>query len=145
MSKPMTSQRSPKWWALYITAITLGLTGVVILIVRHDFVFRTFAVLAFVASARLVRMAVQSRSVSSAWQIPSSKVAEGPGRLLWGASIALLPLAGLSLFLLYQSAVDGYHELWPAKMFVGVAIVCAVVWSCLAYNSSGKACSHQTN
>lgn len=129
----MTSQRPLKWWVLYILAVALLLAAVVILIVRHDFVFRTFAMIACVASAGLVRMAVLSRSVSPAGQPPNSKVTEGPGRLLWGASIALLPLAGLSLFYLYKSALDGYHEGWTLKLFAAVVVVSATVWGCLAY------------
>lgn len=128
MSTATAPQRSLKWWVLYLLAIGLFLTGVAILILRDDFVCRTFAVIAFVVSARLVRMAVQSRSVSSAWQTPDSKVAKGPGRLLWGASIAMLPLAALSYLSMYR-----YHTIWAVDMFAGVAVVCALVWSCLAY------------
>jgi hypothetical protein len=131
----MISRQSPrKRRGLFILASVLILAGVATLYVRpHDFLFRTLAVVAFVASARVVRIAVQSRSGSFGGQTADSKETKRPEPLLWTVSIAMLVLAGFSSFFLYRDALDGYHEAWPLKVFAVVAVGCALVWSYLAY------------
>jgi len=59
------------------------------------------------------------------------KIAKGPGRLLWIISLALVPLLGAAFFLLHIGAVNGGHEAWPADVFAGVGLACAVVWGFL--------------
>lgn len=135
MSTTMISQQNPrKRWGLFILASVLLLAGVAILYLRpDDFLFRTLAIVAFVVSARVVRVAVQSRSGSFGGQAADAKAIKRPGPLLWTVSIAMLVPAGLSSFFLYRDALDGYHEAWPLKVFAVVAVACALVWSYLAY------------
>jgi hypothetical protein len=59
------------------------------------------------------------------------KIAKGPGRLLWIISLALVPLLAAAFFLLHIDAVNGGHEAWPADVFGGVGLACAVVWGYL--------------
>ena len=133
MSITVLSQGKPQKERIpFIAAIILVLAGAAILCLTDSFVYRTLAVIAFVASARLVRMSIQSQSGPFGSQAVGRK-SKGPGRLLWSASIAMVVLAGFSLFFLYKNALYGYHEAWPLKLFAGAAIACALVWSYLAY------------
>jgi hypothetical protein len=135
---PLTmSQTTPKKnYALLALAILLLLLGGVGLYLGTDnFQIRTLGLAAIMASTYFIRISrVRERSNFPLAQIRDSDVTKTPGirRRLWILSIAMLPLFGVALLLLYIDAVNGYHEVWPVYAFAGVGLVCAGVWSCLA-------------
>jgi len=135
MSTTMISQQNPrKRWGLFILASVLVLAGIATLYLRpDDFSFQMLALVAFVVSTRVVRLAVRSRPGSFGGQTADSEVIKRPGRLLWTVSIAMLVPAGLSTLFLYVDALGGYHDVWPVKVFAVVAVACTLVWSYLAY------------
>ena len=50
-------------------------------------------------------------------------------RVLWIVSLCLVPILGIAWYLLDSDARHGGHVAWPAGLFAGVGLVCAVVWS----------------
>lgn len=54
-----------------------------------------------------------------------------PTRRMWITGVAMFVVLGVSSFYLYKDALDGYHEVWPLYLFVGVGLVCTVFWSYL--------------
>jgi hypothetical protein len=142
MSVTVSQNVSGKRYGLFVLAILiLLLGGVGIYVGSHNYPIRALGLAAVMASAYLVRIShVRDRS-----DLPEAqgrgkdlKRAKGPGRLLWIISLALVLLLGASLFLLYIDAVNGGHEAWPADVFAGVVLACAVVWGYLAAKIFGS-------
>jgi uncharacterized membrane protein len=50
---------------------------------------------------------------------------------MWTVGGLSLLLIGISGFLLYQDAVQGYHKVWPVYLFVGTIVVCGSFLSAL--------------
>jgi FtsH-binding integral membrane protein len=60
-------------------------------------------------------------------------------RRLWVTSIALVPLLGVALILMFVDAANGGSQSWPVYVLAGVALACVAVWSGLiAKISSSK-------
>jgi hypothetical protein len=100
----------------------------------HNYPIRALGVVAIMVSAHLVRIShIRDRSglPEARGSRTDIKIAKGPGRLLWTISLALVPLLGAAFFLLHIDAVNGGHEAWPADVFGGVGLACAVVWGYL--------------
>ena len=125
-----------KRYGLFALAILLLLFGGVgIYLGSHNYPIRVLSLVAIMASAYLVRIShVHERSglPEASLRGKDLKTAKGPGRPLWIVSLALVPLLGASFFLLRYDAVNGGHEAWPADVFAGVVIACAIVWGYLA-------------
>jgi hypothetical protein len=121
--------------ALFILAILLLLLGGMgIFVGSHSYPVRAIGVVGIVASAYLVRTTHvhdQSDLPEASGRGTGFKTAKGPGPLLWIISLALVPLLGAAFFLLHIDAVNGGHEAWPADVFAGVGLACAVVWGYL--------------
>jgi hypothetical protein len=125
-----------KRYGLFVLAIfLLLLAGVGIYFGSHNYPIRTLGLAAVMASVYLIRIShVHDRSdlPEASGQGKNLKTAKGPRRLLWIVSLALVPLLGAAFFLVYIDAVDGGHEAWPADVFAGVGLACAIVWGYLA-------------
>jgi hypothetical protein len=138
----MSQTESKKRYVLFSLAIVLPALAAVAFLLGSSYPsVRPFAGLACIASVYLVRMSNVHRSQS----LPDMPVA-GVGfteekrqtRLLWIISLALVPLLGVVLFLMYVDAANGGHETWPAYVLFGVALVCAAVWGGLAAKISSS-------
>lgn len=133
----ITSQNlAGKRYVLFVLAIPLLLLGGLgIYVGSHNYPIRALGVVAIMASAYLVRISHVHRKpgllVEAGGPGTDFTIAKGPGRLLWIISLALVPLLGGALFLMHIDAVNGGHEAWPADVFGGVGLVCAVVWGYL--------------
>jgi hypothetical protein len=101
----------------------------------NNYPIRVLGLVSIMASVYLVRIS-RVRNGSSLPEtrgpVKNYKIETGPGRLLWIVSLALVPLLGASGFLLHIDAVNGGHEAWPADIFAGVVLACAIVWGYLA-------------
>ena len=138
----MASQKKPqKRYSLFILAIVLLLLGGASLFVgAHDFMIRSIGTVSIMASAYLVRISnVHNRSGSPE---PSGagnnrKVAKAQGRLLWIASLSLVPVLAGAWYLFSLDAANGGQVAWPADVLGGVVLVCAVVWGLLVAKTLG--------
>ena len=116
-------------------AVLLGLLGIVLFVLEsHDFVIRSFGLLAILASVQLVRM---SRAQTPSYGRLDLAGSNRPGRIMWFVGIGLLPLAGFSFWLLHIDALHGGHPTWPVYVFAGVALACAGVWSYIIAKLNG--------
>jgi hypothetical protein len=132
-----------KRYGLFVLAILLLLLGGVgIYAGSHNYPIRALGLVAIMASVYLARISHvhdQSDLSEVGGRGKDFKTANGPTRLLWIVSLALVPLLGAAFFLLHIDAVNGGHEAWPADVFAGVGLACAVVWGYLAAKISGGA------
>jgi len=142
MTMNSSQNAARKRYSLIVLAILLLLLGgAAIYAGSHNYPIRALGLVAVMASAYLVRIShVHDRS-----GLPEVKsrgtdlnTAKGPGRLLWIVSMALVTLLGVAFFLLHIDAVNGGHEAWPADVFAGVGLACAIVWSYLAAKIFGS-------
>jgi hypothetical protein len=118
-----------KRYVLRSLAVLLVLLGIALFVLEsHDFVIRSFGLLALRASLQLVRM---SRAQTPSYGPPDLAGSNRPGRIMWFVGIGLLPLAGISYWLIYIDALDGGHAAWPVYVFAGVGLACAGVWGCI--------------
>ena len=132
----ITSHNVPsKRYGLFVPAILLLLLeGVGIYNGSHNYPIRVVGIAAVMASVCLVRIShVHGRLGlhEASGRRPDFNTAKGSGRLLWIVSIALVPLLAAAFFLLHADAVNGGHDAWPADVFAGVGLTCAIVWGCL--------------
>jgi len=120
---------------LFMLAIFfLLLAGVALVMGSNNVGIRSMAMLAVVISVYCVRVSnihVDPDSVITTSQQTRFKLPARPSGSLWIVSLILLPAFGLSFFWLYRDAAQGYHQFWPVYCFAGVAVVCALCWSCL--------------
>ena len=131
---PETVQK--KRYVLFSLAIVLfALAAVAFLVGSSYSSVRPFAGIACIAAVYLVRMSNVHRSQSLA-NVPVAGVGFTEEmrfrRRLWVISIALVPLLGVALFLMYVDAANGGNESWPVYVLFGVVLVCAAVWGGLA-------------
>jgi hypothetical protein len=124
--------RAGKTNGKFIAAIfLLTLGGVGLYLGSHNHMFRSLGVLSVVAATYIIRpTTVRSNSPIA----PNGDVtlkAKGPGPLLWGISLALVPLLGVALLLVQNDAAAGGHEAWPVDVLFGVILVCCIVWALL--------------
>jgi hypothetical protein len=142
MSVTASQNVTRKRYGLYVLAILLLLLGGVgIYVGSHSYPIRVLGLVALTASVYLARISrVHDRSDLSEARGRGKdlKTAKGPGRLLWIVSLALVPLLGAAYFLLHLDAVNGGHEAWPADVFAGVVLACAIVWGYLAVKIFGS-------
>lgn len=137
-----TPQNVPRRrYGLFILAILLLLLGgAAIYAGSHNYEIRALGIVAVMASVYVVRISrVRERSdlpITGDRPI-SSKTTKGPGRLLWIASLSLLLMLGVALYLLHIDALNGGHEAWPADLFAGVGLACAIVWGFLVVKILG--------
>ena len=128
---------------LFVLAILLLLLGGVgIYIGSNNYPIRVLGLASIMASVYLARISRvrNGPSLSETRGLGTNcKTQKGPGRLLWIISLALVPLLGASAFLLHIDAVNGGHEAWPADIFAGVVLACAIVWGYLAARIFGVA------
>lgn len=125
-----------KRYGLFVLAILLLLLGGVgVYLGSNNYLIRLLGLVSMMASLYLVRIS-RVRNGSSLPEVDGPeknfKAEKGPGRLLWTVSLALVPLLAASGFFLHTDAVNGGRETWPADMFLGVALACAIVWGYLA-------------
>jgi hypothetical protein len=132
-----------KRYGLFVLAILLLLLGGAGIYLGSDrYPIRALGLVSVMASVYLVRMSrVRDGSrlpqQANGWRT-NPKATNGPGRLLWVASLALVPLLGAAFILLQIDAAHGGHEAWPADVFAGVALVCAIVWGFLVAKIVGR-------
>jgi len=126
-------------FALAILLLVFG--GVGIYLGSNNYEIRVLGLVAIIVSAYLVRIShVHDRSglPEASGRGKDLKTGAGPGRLLWIVSLALAPLLGAAFFLLHIDAANGGHEAWPADVFAGVVVACAIVWGYLAAKIFGS-------
>jgi hypothetical protein len=125
-----------KRYGLFVLAILLLLFGGVgIYLGSNNYPIRVLGLTSIMTSVYLARISrVHSGSSLPEARGPGKnfKIVKGTGRLLWNVSLALVPLLGISGFLLHIDDVNGGHEAWPADIFAGVGLACAIVWGYLA-------------
>lgn len=131
-----TGQNAPgRRYGLLALALILILSGgIVIYIGSHNFAIRAVGIAIVMASTYLVQISnSQNRSKLSAASGEMSKRDTGSvvGRVLWIFSLSLLPILAGAWYMLHLDAVNGGQEAWPADLFAGVGLVCAVVWGLL--------------
>jgi drug/metabolite transporter (DMT)-like permease len=115
-----------KMHVLRLLAVLLGLLGVVLFVLEsHNFVIRSFGLLAILASVQLVRV---SRALTPSYGRLDLPGSNRPGRIMWFVGIGLLPLAVFSFWLLHIDALHGGHAVWPVFVFAGVVLAGAGVW-----------------
>jgi FtsH-binding integral membrane protein len=138
----MSQTVQKKRYVLFSLAIVLfALAAIAFLVGPSYSSVRPFGGIACIAAVYLVRMSNVHRSQS----LPNVPVA-GVGfteerrfrRRLWVMSIALVPLLGVALILMYVDAANGGKESWPAYVFAGVGLICAAVWGGLIANISNS-------
>lgn len=127
------SQIAPrKRYGLFSLAIALLILGAVGVVAgSRNYLIRLLGLLAVMGSTYLVRISNVRASPAPPVTIESeadTRARERFGRLMWMIGIALVPIMALSYHWLYEDAHHGYHEAWPLYVFVGVGLVCAVVW-----------------
>lgn len=131
-----TGQNAPgRRYGLLALALILILSGgIVIYIGSHNFAIRAVGIAIVMASTYLVQISnSQNRSKLSVASGEMSKRDTGSvvGRVLWIFSLSLLPILAGAWYMLHLDAVNGGQEAWPADLFAGVGLVCAVVWGLL--------------
>jgi hypothetical protein len=131
----VSQKAARKRYGLFVLAILLLLLGGVgIYVGSYNYPIRALGVMAIIASAYLVQIShVHDRSglPEANGRRTDLRTTRGPGPLLWMVSLALVPLLGAAFFLLHIDAVNGGHEAWPADVFAGVGLACAIVWGYL--------------
>lgn len=126
----MSGTTPRKRYVLRSLAIVLLLfAGAAFLLEPHDFVIRSFGVLAILGGVQLTRVSRAQSLVSKPVELAGSN---GPGRVMWSVAIGLLVLAAVSLWFLYTDALHGARAVWPVYLFAGVGLACACVWSYIA-------------
>lgn len=124
-----------KRYALRALAILLVLVAAASFVLgSHNFIIRSFGLLALLAGAQLARM---SRAQSPAFGRPDLTGSSWPGRVVWLLGLGVLVLAGLSFWLLYVDALHGGHAIWPIYVFAGVALACVGIWGYIASKLAG--------
>jgi hypothetical protein len=131
-----TLQNAPrKQYGLRVFAVILLLLGGVgIYIGSHNFPIRAVGIALVMASTYLIQVSNvrnPAGSPEASGVVSNSKVAKSPGRLLWIASLSLVPALAGAWYLLNLDAANGGHTAWPVDVFAGVGLVCTVVWSLL--------------
>jgi len=135
---PVIASQNAAWkrYSLFVLAILLLLLGGVCLYFgSHNYPIRALGLVAIIASTYLVRISHvhdRSSSTDATGQGTDLNMAKGPGRPLWIVSLALIPSLGAAFFLLHIDFVNGGHQAWPADVFAGVVLACAIVWGYLA-------------
>lgn len=137
---PETAQK--KRYVLFSLAIVLfALAAVALLLGSSYSAIRPLAGIACIAGVYLVRISNSQRSQSLA-NAPVAGVGfteqKRLRRRLWVISIALVPLLGVALILMYVDAANGGNQSWPVYIFGGVALACAAVWGGLVANISSS-------
>lgn len=121
-----------RYGLVVLAAILLVFAGVCLYAGSASRLIRDLGVIAILASVQLVRLSRGARRTPvGEIQKPPVGTQSGPGRLLWVVSIGLVPVLLGSFLLLHIDAANGGHYAWPADVFAGVGLLCAVVWGFL--------------
>jgi uncharacterized integral membrane protein len=94
---------------------------------------RVLGIVAVMASVYMVRNS-HLHGRTGAPKASNGRILEGnrrPTLWLWIISSALVPLLGIAFLLLHIDSRNGGHQAWPADVFAGVGLTCAIVWGCL--------------
>jgi hypothetical protein len=142
MSPTVEKKRPVLFW---LAIALFALAAVVFLLGSSVPAIRPLGGIACIAGAYLARMSNGKRSQSLA-NVSANVPVAGVGftekkrliRRLWIISIALVPLLGVALFLMYVDQANGGHDAWPVYVFFGVSLLCAAVWSGLVGNISNS-------
>jgi drug/metabolite transporter (DMT)-like permease len=134
----MTSQKAYRRrngsYALAI--VLLVLAGVAMVVARHNFMIRSLASAAVVASVYLVQKSRRASLLPPSYvpidQSDDSDEGKGLERIMRFVGVALLGLLVFCYYLMEIDAAHGGHEVWPVNLFAGVAITFAGVWGYLA-------------
>lgn len=131
-----TSQKIPRkrFGVVVLAVILLIIGGVLIYIGSHNFLIRAVGIAFVMASTYLIQISnARNRSAApdASSEVNNRKTANAARRVLWIASVSLVPILAGAWYLLHLDAVKGGHTAWPAYLFAGIGLVCAVVWSLL--------------
>jgi hypothetical protein len=114
---------------LFASAIALLLIAAVTMIWgQHNFVIRCAGLAAIFGSLQLLRAA---RSVGQFSSTAAASRTSPPTAAMWLVGVALAVAQGLTFYLLYSDAVDGYKQVWPVYAFAATAIICAIFFAAL--------------
>jgi hypothetical protein len=137
----ITRQNAPRkqYGLLALAVILLLLGGVVIYVGSRNFAIRAVGIAIVMASAYLVQVSnVHKRSgLPEANGVVNNRNVKAQGRLLWIVSLSLVPVLAGAWYLLHLDAANGGHLAWPADVFAGIGLVCAVVWGLLVVKILG--------
>jgi hypothetical protein len=117
-----------------LAGILLLIGGVLIYIGSHNFPIRAIGIAFVMASTYLIQVSnARNRSAApdASNEVNNRKSGNAAKRVLWIASVSLVPILAAAWYLLHLDAVKGGKTAWPADLFAGVGLVCAVVWSLL--------------
>jgi hypothetical protein len=123
-----------RYGLLVLSILLLLLGGVGVYLGSHNYPIRTLGLMGVMAGAYIFRISHvndRSGSLEVSGRRPDLEKPNGPGRLLWIISLALVPLLGTALFLLHVDEVNGGHEAWPADLFAAIGLAAAIVWGYL--------------
>lgn len=125
----MNSSRTGKNCGRLFTAVfllTLGAVGLYLGL--HNHLFRSLGLLAIMMAMYVIKpRSRQSDPPAGAGADLSLRKVKRPAPLLWGASLALVPILGIALLLVHNDAANGGHEVWPLDVLFGVILVCCVM------------------
>lgn len=128
MSMTLVQSASGRQYGLLVLAIILLLVGgVFIYLGSRNFAIRGIGLAGVMASAYVINL--RSRSITS--PLSGGDKDRRVTRILWIVSISLIPVLVGAWYLLHVDAEHGGHLAWPADVFAGVGLVCAVVWGLL--------------
>jgi hypothetical protein len=131
-----TSQKTPRKRSglLVLAGIFLLIGGGVIYIGSHNFPIRVVGIAFVIASAYLIQVSNarnRSKVPEASGEVNNRNSTNASRRVLWIASVSLVPILAGAWYLLHLDAIKGGQAAWPADLFAGVGLVCAAVWSLL--------------
>jgi len=137
----ITGQSAPRkqYGLLALAVVLLLLGGVVIYVGSHNFAIRAVGIAIVMASTYLVQFSNRHKrsGLPEVNGAVNDRNVKGQGRLLWIVSLSLVPVLAGAWYLLHLDAASGGKVAWPADVFAGIGLVCAVVWSLLIVRISG--------
>jgi hypothetical protein len=134
MSAPQQDVRRKRYGLYALAILLLLIAGAALFVGMNNFGVRCLGLVAIIASGYLIRISnVRARPSlpMTSGDAKDSKAGKKGTRLMWIIGAALVPVAGASLFYLYQAGLNGSRDTLPAYIFAGVAVICTVVWSYL--------------
>ena len=129
----MTTNRQGKRYGVYALAIVaLVFAGVMLVLGHASFAIRSVGLAGLLLSLYLVRLSNVHAPTAPGLYRPYQT--NPPGRLMKRFGVALIPVLGLSGFLLDEDARRGGNQGWPVYLFAAVVFICAGVWGAIAAN-----------
>jgi hypothetical protein len=130
-SHKTTSKRSG---LVVLAGIVLLIGGGIIYIGLHNFPIRVVGIAFVIVSAYLIQISNarnRSTAAEASSEVNNRNSTNATRRVLWIASVSLVPILAGAWYLLHLDAVRGGQAAWPADLFAGVGLLCAAVWSLL--------------